>query len=225
MLRGDLLRCAVLRAPRAAACSMDMRPVHERVERIKTDPDVRLVKGVSPFRGSARRTGERPGPSGLAAECGDFGKGRDAQGDSVRDAPCRTGREDNLLRRNLFQTRKRRLRHLLPVAPKDRTAGMSCCTGRARYLPAKAAKRNDPQAACRPSDLGPVAARLLCVRRDGKPICQACGSAPRRARAGRCGSENLLWIGALALMLVWARQIERIYRTDAGEAAPKETTE
>lgn len=37
--------------------------------------------------------------------------------------------------------------------------------------------------------------------------------------------ENLLWTGALALMLVWAHRIKRLYRTDAGEPAPKETTE
>lgn len=42
---------------------------------------------------------------------------------------------------------------------------------------------------------------------------------------GPLWAENLLWIGALALMLVWARQIKRIYHTDAGVPAPKETTE
>lgn len=31
--------------------------------------------------------------------------------------------------------------------------------------------------------------------------------------------ENILWIGALALMLVWARQVSKIYR---GEPAAKE---
>ena len=35
--------------------------------------------------------------------------------------------------------------------------------------------------------------------------------------------ENLLWIGALALILYWARQISRLYRTPAAEPAPKET--
>ena len=34
--------------------------------------------------------------------------------------------------------------------------------------------------------------------------------------------ENLLWIGALALMLVWARQVSKIYRA---EPAEKETDE
>ena len=37
--------------------------------------------------------------------------------------------------------------------------------------------------------------------------------------------ENLLWIGAIVLMLVWARQIGRLYRTNAAEPAPKETME
>lgn len=48
------------------------------------------------------------------------------------------------------------------------------------------------------------------------------------ASAGEGGPlwlENLLWLGALALMLVWAHRINRLYRTDAGEPAPKETTE
>ena len=35
--------------------------------------------------------------------------------------------------------------------------------------------------------------------------------------------ENLLWIGALALILYWARQISRLYRTPAAKPAPKET--
>jgi hypothetical protein len=39
---------------------------------------------------------------------------------------------------------------------------------------------------------------------------------------GPLWTENLLWIGALALILLWARQIGRLYRTDAGEP-PKET--
>lgn len=30
----------------AAACSIDMRPVREGIERIKADPDVRLVEGA-----------------------------------------------------------------------------------------------------------------------------------------------------------------------------------
>ena len=42
---------------------------------------------------------------------------------------------------------------------------------------------------------------------------------------GPLWAENLLWIGALVLMLVWARQINRLYRIDAAEPAPKETTE
>ncbi len=37
--------------------------------------------------------------------------------------------------------------------------------------------------------------------------------------------ENMLWIGALALMLLWARQIKRIYRPDAQAPAPKEIIE
>ncbi len=37
--------------------------------------------------------------------------------------------------------------------------------------------------------------------------------------------ENLLWIGALALILYWARRISRLYRTPVAEPAPKETTE
>ncbi len=34
--------------------------------------------------------------------------------------------------------------------------------------------------------------------------------------------ENILWIGALALMLVWARQVSKIYRS---EPAAKEAGE
>ncbi len=48
----------------AAACSMDMRPVHERIERIKTDPDVRLVKGAFHFeqvRGEPVNNPDLPG--------------------------------------------------------------------------------------------------------------------------------------------------------------------
>lgn len=37
--------------------------------------------------------------------------------------------------------------------------------------------------------------------------------------------ENLLWIGALALILYWARQISRLYRKPAAEPAPTETIE
>jgi hypothetical protein len=37
--------------------------------------------------------------------------------------------------------------------------------------------------------------------------------------------ENLLWIGALALILVWARQIKRLYPTEVAEPAPKEIAE
>jgi hypothetical protein len=35
--------------------------------------------------------------------------------------------------------------------------------------------------------------------------------------------ENLLWIGALVLILYWARQISRLYRKPAAEPAPTET--
>lgn len=37
--------------------------------------------------------------------------------------------------------------------------------------------------------------------------------------------ENLLWVAALALMLVWAHRIKRLYRTEAGEPASKEIIE
>lgn len=52
----------------------------------------------------------------------------------------------------------------------------------------------------------------------------------QRARLGREAGgplwvENLLWIGALALILYWARQISRLYRTAAAEPAPQETNE
>lgn len=37
--------------------------------------------------------------------------------------------------------------------------------------------------------------------------------------------ENLLWIGALALILFWAHRIKHLYRADAAEPAPRETIE
>ncbi|WP_447754772.1 hypothetical protein [Sphingopyxis fribergensis] len=67
------------------------------------------------------------------------------------------------------------------------------------------------------------------------PASCACGVTANGMQSVRLGTapgegaplwaENLLWVGALALMLAWARQIKRIYRTDAGVPAPKETTE
>jgi hypothetical protein len=64
------------------------------------------------------------------------------------------------------------------------------------------------------------------------PASCACGVMASEIQSVRLGTaagegrplwvENLLWIGALALILLWARQIGRIYRTDAGEP-PKET--
>ena len=53
-----------LAATGAAACSMDMRPVRERVEQIKADPGVRLVKGVFHFeeiRGEPMNDPDYPG--------------------------------------------------------------------------------------------------------------------------------------------------------------------
>ena len=49
------------------------------------------------------------------------------------------------------------------------------------------------------------------------------GRAP--GEGGPLWVENLLWIGALALILYWARQISRLYRTAAAEPAPQETNE
>lgn len=67
------------------------------------------------------------------------------------------------------------------------------------------------------------------------PASCACGAMANDIQSVRLGTaageggplwvENLLWIGALALMLLWARQISRIYRSDADESAPKETVE
>ncbi|MDO9369895.1 MAG: hypothetical protein Q7T68_15115 [Sphingopyxis sp.] len=67
------------------------------------------------------------------------------------------------------------------------------------------------------------------------PASCACGVMANDIQSVRLGTaageggplwfENLLWIGALALMLLWARQIGRLYRTDADKPAPKETME
>jgi len=56
------------------------------------------------------------------------------------------------------------------------------------------------------------------------PASCACGYTANRMQGARLGTEggaggplwaeNLLWIGALALMLVWARQVSKIYRTE-----------
>ena len=64
------------------------------------------------------------------------------------------------------------------------------------------------------------------------PASCACGYTANRMQGVRMGTEggaasplwaeNLLWIGALALMLVWARQVSKIYRA---EPAEKETDE
>ena len=64
------------------------------------------------------------------------------------------------------------------------------------------------------------------------PASCACGYSANRMQGVRMGSEggtgaplwaeNLLWIGALALILVWARQVSKIYRT---EPVAKETGE
>jgi len=64
------------------------------------------------------------------------------------------------------------------------------------------------------------------------PASCACGYSANRMQGVRMGSEggaasplwaeNLLWIGALALILVWARQVSKIYRT---EPAAKEAGE
>lgn len=64
------------------------------------------------------------------------------------------------------------------------------------------------------------------------PASCACGYTANRMQGVRMGTEggsggplwieNLLWIAALALMLVWARQVSKIYRS---EPATKETGE
>lgn len=56
------------------------------------------------------------------------------------------------------------------------------------------------------------------------PASCACGIVAQDMKAGRQGLEvrftgplwveNLLWTGALALMLVWARRVGKIYRTE-----------
>ncbi|NIJ36692.1 hypothetical protein FHR22_001341 [Sphingopyxis panaciterrae] len=67
------------------------------------------------------------------------------------------------------------------------------------------------------------------------PASCACGITANRMQQARQGMdvemggplwlENLLWLGALALMLFWARRINRLYDISAGEPAPKETVE
>lgn len=64
------------------------------------------------------------------------------------------------------------------------------------------------------------------------PASCACGYSANRMQGVRLGSEagagsplwieNLLWLGALVLIILWARQIAKIYRT---EPAEKETGE
>jgi len=56
------------------------------------------------------------------------------------------------------------------------------------------------------------------------PASCACGYTANRMQGVRMGSEggaasplwaeNLLWIGALALIILWARQVSKIYRGD-----------
>ena len=56
------------------------------------------------------------------------------------------------------------------------------------------------------------------------PASCACGYSANRMQGVRMGSEggaasplwaeNLLWIGALALIILWARQVSKIYRGD-----------
>lgn len=65
------------------------------------------------------------------------------------------------------------------------------------------------------------------------PASCACGVAANGMQGVRLGTaageggplwlENLLWAGALALMLLWARQIGHIARADANASALKET--
>jgi hypothetical protein len=64
------------------------------------------------------------------------------------------------------------------------------------------------------------------------PASCACGYSANRMQGVRLGTEggadsplwieNLLWLGALAMIILWARQIAKIYRT---EPATKETGE
>lgn len=64
------------------------------------------------------------------------------------------------------------------------------------------------------------------------PASCACGYSANRMQGVRMGSEggtgaplwaeNLLWIGALALIILWARQVSKIYRS---EPAAEETGE
>lgn len=64
------------------------------------------------------------------------------------------------------------------------------------------------------------------------PASCACGYTANRMQGVRLGTEggatsplwaeNMLWIGALALIILWARQVSKIYRT---EPAVKETGE
>lgn len=64
------------------------------------------------------------------------------------------------------------------------------------------------------------------------PASCACGYTANRMQGVRMGTEggaawplwteNILWIGALALILLWARQVSKIYRV---EPTAKETSE
>ncbi|HEV2600027.1 hypothetical protein [Sphingopyxis sp.] len=64
------------------------------------------------------------------------------------------------------------------------------------------------------------------------PASCACGYTANRMQGVRIGAEggtasplwaeNMLWVGALALMLLWARQVSKIYRA---EPAAKEMDE
>lgn len=59
------------------------------------------------------------------------------------------------------------------------------------------------------------------------PASCACGYSANRMQGVRLGTEagggsalwieNLLWLGALALIILWARQIAKIYRAEAGQ--------
>lgn len=62
--------------------------------------------------------------------------------------------------------------------------------------------------------LGVAAGDMQRFRLDGAP-----------GTGGPLWVENLLWIGALALILYWARQISRLYRPPAAETPPMETIE
>ena len=65
------------------------------------------------------------------------------------------------------------------------------------------------------------------------PASCACGYTANRMQGARLGTEggaggplwaeNLLWIGALALMLVWARQIGKLYKSPVEQPASEET--